>query len=305
MELRQLRYLVDVVDEGSFTKAAAKAHVAQPGVSAQIKRLEHELRVTLLDRSSTPVLPTPEGLALLPHARAALAAVADLRSGAAELTGLARGRLTIGAVASISSLAVDVPDLLAQFHHDHPGVAITLLEAGTGHLLEALRARQLDLAFIGLGPKSPEGFVTKVLVEEALVAAASTPLPARDGEVSLAALRDHPLICLPQGTGLRACLDDAWSRLKISPLVALEAGDPRTLARLAAKGLGVAIVPAPVVEAQSAGLYIAQLVSPPMRGRIGLTTRPGEPSAVTASFIQHVLAALGLVARPGVAVTPQ
>jgi len=113
MELRQLAYFVAVADEGNFTRAAATVHVAQPGVSAQIRHLERELGQDLLDRSGRNVSVTEAGAAVLPYARAALAAVAGARQAVDELTGLLRGHVTIGTLTSISSDQVDLPGLLA------------------------------------------------------------------------------------------------------------------------------------------------------------------------------------------------
>ena len=118
MELRQLEYFVAVAEERNFTRAAAKVHVAQPGVSAQIRRLERELGQELLDRGGRSVRLTEAGAAVLPYARAALAAVD-------ELAGLLRGHIAIGTVTSHN---VDLPGLLAEFHDDHPAVEITLAE---------------------------------------------------------------------------------------------------------------------------------------------------------------------------------
>lgn len=80
MELRQLRYLVTIVEAGGFTRAAERVHVAQPGVSAQIRQLERELGQELLDRSGRTVRLTDAGAAVLPYARAALRAIEDLLS---------------------------------------------------------------------------------------------------------------------------------------------------------------------------------------------------------------------------------
>jgi DNA-binding transcriptional LysR family regulator len=91
MELRQLAYFVTVAEEANFTRAAAKLHVAQPGVSAQIRRLERELGQQLLDRSARAVRLTEVGAAVLPYARAALQAVDGARLAVDELTGLLRG----------------------------------------------------------------------------------------------------------------------------------------------------------------------------------------------------------------------
>src|SRR5690348_5879990 len=113
MELRHLQYLVAVAEEANFTRAAARVHVAQPGVSAQIRQLERELGQQLLDRSGRRVTVTAAGAAVLPHARAALAAVTAVRDAVDELTGLLRGRISIGTVTSISSEGFDLPVLLA------------------------------------------------------------------------------------------------------------------------------------------------------------------------------------------------
>src|SRR5215469_12417561 len=126
MELRQLEYLVTVADEASFTRAAARLHVAQPGVSAQIRRLEREVGQELLDRTGRAVRPTEAGAAVLEHARAALAAIAQARLAVDELTGLVRGRVAMGVLTGCGGL--DLAGLLATFHRRHPGVEISLTE---------------------------------------------------------------------------------------------------------------------------------------------------------------------------------
>src|SRR3954465_15032953 len=103
MELRQLAYVVAVAEEGGFTRAAARVHVAQPGVSAQVRRLERELGQELLDRSGRAVTLTEAGRAVLPYARAALAAAAHARLAVDELAGLVRGRVTVGMITSVTS----------------------------------------------------------------------------------------------------------------------------------------------------------------------------------------------------------
>src|SRR3954470_23172758 len=147
MELRQLAYLVAVAEEASFTRAAARVSVAQPGVSAQVRQLERELGEPLLDRSGRTVRLTEVGAAVLPLARAALEAVAGMRLAVEDLTGLVHGRVAIGMIVACSS--IDLTDLLAAFHVQHPGVEIVLSEDTSDRLLAALQAGQLDLALVG------------------------------------------------------------------------------------------------------------------------------------------------------------
>src|SRR5690242_6602147 len=136
MELRQLEYFVAVAEEANFTRAAERVHVAQPAISAQIQRLERELGERLLDRTRRTVRLTAAGEAALPHARAALAAVADIQVAIDELTDLVRGTVTIGTVTSHS---VDIPTLLADFHAEHPQVEITLSTDNSDALIENVR----------------------------------------------------------------------------------------------------------------------------------------------------------------------
>src|SRR5271170_1671320 len=115
MEIHQLQYFVAVAEEASFTRAAARAGVAQPGVSAQVRRLEAELGQRLLDRSGRSVRLTEVGAAVLPFALAVLDAVGHARLAVDQITGVVRGHVMVGMV---SGCAVPVmPELLAKFHH--------------------------------------------------------------------------------------------------------------------------------------------------------------------------------------------
>jgi DNA-binding transcriptional LysR family regulator len=276
MELRQLEYLVAVAEEASFTRAAARVHVAQPGVSAQIRRLERELGEELLDRSGRTVRLTEVGAAVMPYARAALAAVAGARLAVDELSGLLRGHVAMGVV-TLSSFA-ELPDLLADFHRDHPAVEITLSEANSAGLLEAVRTGKLDLALVGLVTAPPAGIATQVVVDEPLVAAVShsDPLATRD-TLSLHGLHGRPLITLPPGTGLRTCLDNACAIAGFRPQIAFEASDPVTLAELASRGLGVAILPKSLAEFRSATLHAITIIRPKLRARLELAWRAEGP----------------------------
>ena len=129
-----------MAEEASFTQAAARVHVAQPGVSAQVRRLESELGQRLLDRSGRSVRLTEVGSAVLPFARAALDAVANARLAVDELAGLVRGQVAVGMV---SGCALPVlAELLAGFHDLYPGVGITLTEGNSDRLVGLLQDGQ-------------------------------------------------------------------------------------------------------------------------------------------------------------------
>ncbi len=291
MELRQLEYFIAVAEEANFTRAAARVRVAQPGVSAQIRRLEREFGEPLLDRSGRTVRLTEVGAAVLPYARAALDAVADARLAVDELAGLMRGRVAVGMV--IACGALDLPDVLAEFHKKHPAVEITLSEANSVDLLDDLRTGRLDLAIVGLAGPPPPGIESHAIVDEAMVAAVapSDPLAGRT-DIPLTALRHRDLISLPRGTGLRACLDDACAQAGFAPRIAFEASDLNVVARLAERGLGVAILPESLGRARAGDLRPLAITRPKARSQLALAWRAeGTTSPAARALITHARAA--------------
>lgn len=175
MELRQLEYFVAVVEERSFTRAAERERVAQPAVSAQIRRLERLVGQPLLVRSSRDVRLTQAGSALLPHARTALAAVRAAQAAVDDVAQLVRGSVTIG---TVTLHPVDVARLITDFHADYPDVEITLGTDNSDALLAKLSDGRLDVAIVSIGvDEEVEGLDFTVITDEALEAAVATQHP--------------------------------------------------------------------------------------------------------------------------------
>ncbi|MET9604854.1 LysR substrate-binding domain-containing protein [Streptomyces sp. NPDC006512] len=295
MELRQLHYFVTVVEDGGFTRAAARLHLSQPGLSAQIRRLERELGQPLLDRSGRAVTPTEVGRAVLPYARAALAAVDAVRQTVDEYTGLLRGRVTLGLVSGATGHAFDVASFLADFHDAHPAVEISLVEDTSERMQAALMAGELDLALLGPTEETPPpGVSYRTVIDEplAVAVAPASRLLARASRtgVPLAELRDQPLISLPRGTGVRAVLERACAQAGFRPQVAFEAAAPHVLAQLAARGLGVAVLPAgDGLPAPGGGLRTLPIVEPELRCRVVLACRAAGPASPAARVLLGLL----------------
>lgn len=276
MELRHLRYFVTVVEEASFTRAAVRLHVAQPGVSAQIQQLERELGQPLLDRSGRTVTPTAVGLAVLEHARAALAAVDRVRHTVDEFTGLLRGRVAIGMISGAAPDDIDVATILAEFHRKHPHVEISLTEDSSDRMLAAVRRGALDVALVGLiGSEPPADLALEVVVDTALIAAVALDAEGPADEIALRELRERSLISLPRGTGIRSVLECVCAEAGFTPHVAFEGASPRLLIRLAARGLGIAVLPElPADEAAALGIRALRIVDPQPRAQLALIWRP-------------------------------
>ncbi len=288
MEIRQLEYLVAVVEEASFTRAARRVHISQSGVSAQLKALEHELGAVLVDRSGRTVTATTAGAAALEHARAALTAVAAVRQAVDDVTGVVRGRLVVGMV--VGCTVTPLFDALAAFHRAHPGVDIALVEDGSDRLVERVRAGAVDVALVGSAGEPP-GLEVLTIVREGLVAAvpAGHPLDGRD-RVRLTEVCAHPLVGLPLGTGVRTVLAQACAVQGLRAVVALEASAPGAVLELAARGLGVAVLSASMVRPGEGPLHRVAISDVEDRAVLALAWR-STPDPALRALLEHCRAA--------------
>src|SRR5450432_2728230 len=171
MELRHLEYFVAVSEELSFTRASRRLHVVQSGVSSAIQGLERDLGAALFERDRHRVALTDAGQALLPEARATLAAAQAARDAVGEARGGLRGTVTVGTMLSTGPL--DLPALLARFHATHPDVAVRLrlAAAGSEELARQVLAGSLDLALAALSGQPPAGLSVQPISAEPLLLA--------------------------------------------------------------------------------------------------------------------------------------
>jgi DNA-binding transcriptional LysR family regulator len=287
MELRQLSYFVTIAEERSFTRAAERVRIAQPAISQQIQRLEREVGEPLFDRVQRGARLTPAGQALLPHARAALAAAQQGQQAITALRGLLTGRIRLG---TVQHGPPGLAAALGHFRGEHPGVDISVREAHTAPLLAALAEGELDLAFVGLGSRQqlPAGIHGETVATEPVVLAVhrSHPLAGRDS-VPLSRLRDEPMITLAEGSGQRAMLEDAARAAGFTPRVTAETSQLSLLTELAINAVGAAIVP------QSAAgptpqLAIVRISRPKMEHRLILTWRDTPHSPAARAFLATV-----------------
>ena len=241
MELRQLEYFIAVAEEANFTRAAERVRISQSGVSAQIRELERELGTPLIDRSRRTSTLTTAGAAALEHARATIASVEAVRQAVDEVTGLVRGQLAIGMINGCT--ITPLFDALATFHLAHPGIDIKLYEGSSDRLIEEVRTGATDLALIGACEAPPEGLEAMPIISEQLVAAVPLTHPlAPWRRVTIADISAYPIVCLPEGTGIRTVFDQACKIAGQQPDMALQASAPGAVADLAIRGLGVAIL---------------------------------------------------------------
>ncbi|MDQ2896832.1 MAG: LysR substrate-binding domain-containing protein [Actinomycetota bacterium] len=283
MDLRQLGYLVALAEEGNFTRAAASVHVAQPALSQQIRRLEDELGLALVERTTRRVALTEAGGLLVVRARRILA---ELEAASAELEavrGMYTGHVTLGAMHTMGP--VDLSLAVAVFAERHPNVLFTVREQSSEEMAEMLRVDELDLAFLSVTERvESHGLGLHRLVLEELVAV----LPpghrlARRRQLRMADLADEPFVSFRAGARLRELLMSAGREAAFEPRVTLESNESQRIRRLVSRGLGVAILPRSDAEGPGAEVAVATLIEPRLQRDITLAWREGRRHAPAAA----------------------
>ena len=303
MNLRQLRYLVALADERHFTRAAAREHVAQPALSQQIRSLEAEVGMALVERTTRKVAMTQAGDMLVARARRALA---EIDAGQAELQSLAgvkAGRLSVGALHTMGP--VDLSLLLATFHKRHPAVELTVREQSSEELAGMLRDDEIDLAFLSVTERiQSRGLALRPLVSEELVVVlpADHPLSAST-RLRLRDLERESFISFREGARLRELLVSSAQRAGFAPRIALESNESRRIRSLVSRGLGVAILPRSDAADPGAVVAVCDLVEPSLTRDITLASRAERrPSPAAEAFVVLTLDVYGARRAPDVLV---
>lgn len=288
MDLQQLRSFAAVARHRHFTRAASELHIGQPAVSQHVRRLEDELGVRLLNRTTRTVELTEAGRLLLDRCERALGELDAGMAELAELRGLVRGRLTIGAMQWLEPY--DLAGVLSTFHDLHPAIDIRVVEEVAPEMLLSVLADQLDVAFVPIEDGLPTGLSAELLFEDelVLVVSADHPLAGRR-EVSLAALREEPFVFLREGTGLRRAIEVGARAAGFEPMVRFETNELSRVLALVGRGLGISGVTRAVADAASEDVVPVSL-RPALRRQVGLVWRAGRHRTPAANaFLAHVI----------------
>lgn len=242
MDLQQLRYVVEVIDTSSFTRAAQRCFVTQSALSHQIAALERELGQRLFTRSSRSVRPTEAGVAFARQARIALHAAGRATEDAAAAEGRVVGTLRLGVIPTVT--AIDVPARVRRFRAAHPDVRVELQVGNSDDLVRMLREGELDVALLGLRDGvEPAVVASRMLRRERLIAA--VPMQhdlARRRRLTLADLAGETFADFPHGTSGRAQSDTAFDSAQLTRDVAFEADSAAMILSLVAEGMAVSLL---------------------------------------------------------------
>jgi LysR family transcriptional regulator, transcription activator of glutamate synthase operon len=273
MELAQLRYLIALAEERHFTRAAAREHIAQPALSQQIRRLEDEVGLALVERTTRRVTMTEAGELLVARARRILAELDAAQTELQALKGVQVGHVSVGALHTMGP--IDLSLVLAIFHQRHPGVELTVREQSSEELAEMLRVDELDLAFLSVTERiESHGLGLHQLISEELVVILPPDHPlAHRRRVNMPELADEQFISFREGARLRELLVAAGQYAGFDPRVKLESNESGRIRRLVARGMGVAILPRSDAVAPGAAVAVAALANPSLRRDITLAWR--------------------------------
>jgi len=273
VELRQLRYLLAVAEEGHMGRAAERVHITQPGLSQQLRKLETELGVSLIERHSKGVRLSVAGAALLPFFRNALRQLHDARDALSDLSQSPQGVVDLG-----SLQAIDVgllPRAVAHLVDSYAEVQVRVQELAAAEIELGIDQGHLDLGISFLPvSRNPARFETEHLFEEELVLVLNRRHPlATKREFALKDLEQVPLALLPARFQIRRIFDQAMSTHGLTPRVAVEMDATRSLLAVVGDAALGTVLPAMAAPRQSRELKRIALKDPVPTCSVGLIWR--------------------------------
>lgn len=300
LTLRQLSYVVAIADTLGFRRAAERAHVSQPALSAQIRHVENVLGVTLFERDKKRVHVTPAGAEIVARARRVLAEAADLTSSAERLGDPLAGALRLGIIPTVAPYLL--PEVFRAVRDAHPALRLLLREEKTADCVAKLVAGELDAAIVAL--EADLGDLDHVtLASDPFVLATPPGHPlAKRKSVRLDELEGEEVLLLDDGHCFRDQALALCSRVGAKEM-SFRATSLPTLAQMVSAGSGITLLPALAVpiENRASGMAISRLGRPVPARTIALVFRRSSPRAAGLRELAQTIAKAwpkGSSARP-------
>lgn len=245
IDFRQLEMLEAVAKFGSITQAADALHVTQPAISIQMRKLEAQVGLPLLERTGRHVQVTEAGLEVVRHSKRIGAVIEDLKENLQQFKGVSKGILRIAVVSTANYF---IPDYIAQFRRAHPGVEINLRVANRDHILNLLETNESDLAITGQPPEDSD-LVARPFMENPLVviAAPDHPLVGRK-DLTPAQLAKFDFVVREPGSGTRAVMERAFRKHRLECQVSCVMSSNEAVKQAVQAGLGLAVISRQTME---------------------------------------------------------
>jgi LysR family transcriptional regulator, low CO2-responsive transcriptional regulator len=244
--LRQLRIFEAVASHHSISRAAAELHITQPAVSMQMKQLEEQVGVPLVEQVGKRMFLTDAGKELRGHAKDIASRMVDLNAAMDQFRDLERGMLRLAVVSTANYF---LPRLVADFHRRYPGVRVSLQVANREFVLAQLADNSTDLAITGRPPDSldlvAQHFMDNPLV---VIAAPDHPLAVEKHSITLKRLAEQTLVVREPGSGTRAAMERHFAEQGLTLRAGCELGTNEALKQAVRAGLGLGVVSAQTIE---------------------------------------------------------
>ncbi|MTK11293.1 MAG: LysR family transcriptional regulator [Clostridiaceae bacterium] len=239
MDIRQLRYFITIAEEGNITKAARRLHIAQPPLSQQLKLLEEELGVKLVERGSRKIQLTDAGKILRHRAEQVVELVESTVKELKDFNEGLQGTLSVGTVPSSGSTLL--PERIYNFHESYPGVTFQIWEGDTYRILDLLNNGVIEIGIVRT-PINSEFFEIIYLPDEPMVVATRGDMywGKEQKSICLKELKDKPLII---DRRFEKMIVDSCEKSGFEPKILCKSDDARSILLWADTGIGVAIVP--------------------------------------------------------------
>lgn len=270
MNLRDLQYLIALSDEKHFGKAADKCFVSQPALSMQIKKLENDLGIQLIERTNKSVLLTDVGELMVTHARQILQQVNEMRDIAKFNKDPLAGELTIGIIPTIAPYLL--PHIFPKIIKHFPKLKIFLVEEQTAVLLQKLKEGKIDAAILALPITDMNFTETSIFTEEFLLAVPTTHPLAHKKLIHANDLKYTDLLLLEEGHCLREQALEFCAAHKAQEHHSFRATSLETLRHMVASGTGITLIPELACK-PSAGIHYVPFANPKPSRQIGLIWR--------------------------------
>jgi len=291
MNLRAMQYLVTLADVRHFSKAAERCHVSQPTLSTQIRKLEDELDVQLVERSPRRVMLTEVGEEVVERARALLAEVSAIKAIARRSRDPHSGTLRLGIFPTLAPYYL--PHVVPELRRRFPRLTLRLFEEKTEDVISMLLQGRLDAGLLAL-PVDVDQLVTRLLFEEPFVLALNDQHPLAAQEViTMDQLEDQELLLLEDGHCLRDHALEVCQLVGAHEKLDFHATSMETLRQMVAAGTGITLLPVLAIKppvAHTENLAIRRFDPPAPSRRIALVWR--KSSALTA-FLEELAEVLG------------
>lgn len=287
MDLRQLRYFVEIVEQASLTRAAESLNVAQPALSIHLKNMEAELGTALALRSRNGVTTTEAGQLLLAHARRMLSEQENIEDEIRNMAAEPMGHVRLGLPGTIGPL-LTVP-LIEAVQQLYPKIRVTISEAMSGFVINWLNEGQIDFAIIYTQPNE-RALRSEIILKEEVFAISQVGRLNRTF-VDVSTLAKLPLILPSRGHGLRTLIHNFFALHRKEPDIAIEIDSFISIKALVARGHGISLLPMHAVADEIRNRQMAALpVGPqPFQRNILLACRSSKPMTRSQSVIYDLI----------------